>query len=189
MVSAGSSRRHHLLIIEAVPARSRRLETCIETGADAFRPEPWTCAPAPRPIRSTGLGCSMRGFHASVRQTDGHDLATPEGLRLLCGFYWKPRQFERHRSESEELCAIGHRTSLSPAKLSEALEGRALHSRVQTSPGTQVMGVGGGDGSSGTRQSTGISKMPSTWFPSSSMAGEKRALRITAVQAAASRSP
>ena len=86
MVSAVSSRRHHLLIIEAVPARSRRLETCIETGADAFRPEPWTYAPAPRPIRSTGLGCSMRGFHASVRQTDGHDLATPEGLRLSMRF-------------------------------------------------------------------------------------------------------
>jgi hypothetical protein len=28
---------------------SRRLETCTETGADVFRPKPWTCTPAPRP--------------------------------------------------------------------------------------------------------------------------------------------
>ena len=87
MVSADSSRRHRLLIIEAVPARSRRLETCDKTGADVFRPKPWTCTPAPRPrILDRAFGYLSRGFHASVRHTDGRDGATTDPLRYSIRF-------------------------------------------------------------------------------------------------------
>ena len=184
-----SSGRHHLLIIEAVPARSRRLETCIETGADAFRAEPWTYAPAPRPIESTGLGCSMRGFHASVRQTGGRGMATPGRLRVSIRFLEETATFRTTSLGMRRTSALRVRTSHRYLRFTKTIAGNALQFRVQTSPGTQVMGTGGGGGSSGNCQATGISNTPAAGSPASLMAGEKRALRITAVQAAASRSP
>lgn len=42
---------------------SRRLETCVETGASVFRPAPWTCTPAPRP---NGIRAGLRLLNDEV---------------------------------------------------------------------------------------------------------------------------